>query len=732
MKAEPILLADLQEQDLPASGGKAVALARLMHEGLPVPPGISIPTSFYRRYLQETGIGERISLELNRKDFTEMRWEEIWDCALRIRSFFLRTPLPDHLEAALESPVRNAFEDRPVAVRSSAPGEDNAAASFAGLHETFVNIRGTEDILQKIRLVWASLWSDSALLYRHELGLEVASSAMAVVVQELVHGERSGVAFSMSPRSGDEAVIESVWGLNQGLVDGTLEPDRWFIDRKTGKILRHEPPSGREQAIRPVKGGTALVPLGPEERGNEPLNGEEVRQVFGMAMNLENLFGTPQDMEWTLREDQIWLLQARPVTTLQTAEGGDRRSWYLSLSRSYENLSTLGKRIETEWLPAMEREADSMAEQQLSHFDDAALATELKRRMERFRYWEKVYWDEFIPFAHGVRLFGQYYNDRFSPEDPFSFVSLLQGQDMQSIRRNAELRSLRDALTSRLSAQSAAEDLPQGLRERLKAFLKDYGPLPGITVDESDLEGLIGFLGRTAGKTEPKELPPSLQAPVTETAFLQGLPEKERELGRQLLELARKSWKLRDDDNIYLGRIEAQQERARKRLAERMVVQRGEPARDWSAKDLLSALEDPSFTPPPRDGTDSGKESAPRHVLVRQVRGQPAGPGITTGKARVITGEEDLADFAAGEVLICDAIDPTITFIVPMASAVVERRGGMLIHGAIIAREYGIPCVTGIPEVTRIVRTGDTVTVDGNLGLLIINERNLPADNILV
>jgi pyruvate,water dikinase len=104
----------------------------------------------------------------------------------------------------------------------------------------------------------------------------------------------------------------------------------------------------------------------------------------------------------------------------------------------------------------------------------------------------------------------------------------------------------------------------------------------------------------------------------------------------------------------------------------------------------------------------------------RQLVGQPAGPGVTTGRARVIEGVEGLFEFQSGDVLVCDAVDPNMTFVVPMASAVIERRGGMLIHGAIIAREYGLPCVTGVPDVTTLVATGDRVAVDGYLGIVTV------------
>jgi pyruvate,water dikinase len=111
-------------------------------------------------------------------------------------------------------------------------------------------------------------------------------------------------------------------------------------------------------------------------------------------------------------------------------------------------------------------------------------------------------------------------------------------------------------------------------------------------------------------------------------------------------------------------------------------------------------------------------------VTPRQLVGQPAGQGIGSGPARVLRESSDLYSFKSGEVIVCDAIDPNMTFIVPLCSAIVERRGGMLIHGAIIAREYGIPCVTGIPEAVELIKPGDILTVDGYLGVVTINRIN--------
>jgi len=165
-----------------------------------VPNGFCITAAAYEHFLKEGNLVNVIRMELGRKPFEAMRWEEIWDAALRIRSAFLATPIPPAVAQEVGMAVAKLGADKVVAVRSSAPGEDSANRSFAGLHESFVGPVGEEAVLDAVRLVWASLWSDAALLYRHELSLDPSQSRMAVLVQEVITEDRSGVAFGRDPR----------------------------------------------------------------------------------------------------------------------------------------------------------------------------------------------------------------------------------------------------------------------------------------------------------------------------------------------------------------------------------------------------------------------------------------------------------------------------------------------------------------------------------------------------
>jgi pyruvate,water dikinase len=213
-----------------------------------------------------------------------------------------------------------------------------------------------------------------------------------------------------------------------------------------------------------------------------------------------------------------------------------------------------------------------------------------------------------------------------------------------------------------------------------------------------------------------------------EQAFFSKFGKGEKAFAGELLDLARASYQLRDDDNTYLGKIEGQvlaavQEGVRRKGGRVGDASVEEAARFASA--LREGLAVASAAPEPIAETRERKDF---RLRPRQLIGQPAGPGVASGTARLIQDPSDLFRFKAGEILVCDAVDPNMTFVVPMAAGVVERRGGMLIHGAIIAREYGLPCVTGVADAARQIRTGDQVTVDGFLGIVIVGPESTEGD----
>ena len=716
-------LSQMSHSDQKLMGGKASALARIAQEGLPVPHTICISTDAYHIFMDETGLRSQVLMEYHRKEFDQMRWEEMWDCSLRIQNMFARTPMPATLAGILKKEVIASFGHKPVAVRSSAVGEDSAKTSFAGLHESYLNVKGPKDVLEHIKLVWASTWSDAAILYRKEIGLDVENSSMAIVIQELVQGQESGVIFGRSPVDHSKAVVEAVYGLNQGLVDGAIEPDRWMIDVDSGKIVCHTP-AQRNKAVVPASRGVKIIRLPVGKREKPPLTKHRVNNLFKIEKRLAKLFGSDQDVEWTYNNSRLCLLQSRPITATTGAEDDEDRQWYLTLRRSFDSLVGLRTKIEKEVIPGMIAEAESLKKKDLRGMSEKDLASEISNRVNICEKWKKQYWEFCIPFAHGIRLFGMVYNRAVKPENPYEFLDLLAGTGLKSVQRNERLQRLANRLREdkHLAELVRCRKVPDDseFSDEIMALVEELRiPMSGTSGLSELKDRMLEFLVEMAQEEHEKKQRKRNSTKRLEDIFLSSLPKRDHKFALDMLYLSRASYRLRDDDNIYLGQIEKRLLEVVQEARERSEAASHIPLDISLAGEVARCLRNPNYHWEKRKSEAVGVKN--RRVVSRQLVGQPAGAGLATGRARVILKAEDLFTFKKGEILVCDAVDPNMTFVVPMASAIVERRGGMLIHGAIIAREYGLPCVTGIPDADKIISTGCQITVDGYLGIVTID-----------
>jgi phosphohistidine swiveling domain-containing protein len=750
---------DLEEHSI---GGKAAQLARLAQAGVRVADGFCVTSAAYVCFVKAGGLLRVIRMELGRKSLDQMRWEELWDAALRIRSVFLNTAVPTPVAQDIRSALHRLGVNCAVAVRSSAPGEDSAQRSFAGLHESYLDVVGEADVLDAVRLVWASLWSDAALLYRRELSLDPVQSRMAVLIQAMVDEDRSGVAFGRDPRDArrDTAIVEAVPGPCSDLVDGIVDPDRWILRRPGGEVIEWHPGERDESDPTPL------------------LDANDLQTVYRALSRVESSFGWPPDIEWTGRAERLTLLQARPITTAST-EADDEKSWYLSLRPSMHRLKALRERVTGELIPQLEALGRQLAAEPIEQYGDRRLAHSIRTRKAAVQEWRKTYWDEFIPFAHGVRQLATYYNDAVRPTDPYEFVGLLKGQQMLAAQRNRALQDLARQLEDNAPLYAAVRDIAcldvtcagqeladsqwqqtlgilreaPGGRAFVGALCALQESLLDVAYGEERLADRPDLLLRTivemahAGQRSREREVNALGVPVEpprvpDTAELErrlwaAVDAERRAEAEEVLAIARTSWRLRDDDNVLLGRVESQLLRA-VRLGEERLRAAGRlrsagRADSASAPIIAAALEadshDPVDLPLQAEPSTSG-QVAEAGASPRQLVGQPASPGMATGRARCIHTVEDLGHFEAGEVLVCDAIQPTMTHLVPLASAIVERRGGMLIHGAIIARELGIPCVNGIPRAVEVLHDGELLTVDGYLGIVTVGAPEFDMERI--
>ncbi|MBS3748837.1 MAG: hypothetical protein KGY67_03960 [Candidatus Thermoplasmatota archaeon] len=704
-----IQLNKLSKKDYKYAGGKATSLAILLKNNFNIPSGFVITTTAFDEFLSYNHLRAKINLELSRKSFEQMRWEELWDTSLRIKNMIIKGKVPPGLKKQVKEIIITK-QSTPWAVRSSSIAEDSHASSFAGLHESYINVIGIHNLLEKIKLVWASLYSDGALMYRNELGLHLENMNMAVVIQEFMPGESSGICFSVNPLNYKQAVVEAVFGLNQALVDGDIDPYRWFINRKTGSIMNRKT-SMITQKMVTARNGAELIKIKQSE-DITPLKDSDVHRVYQICKRSENLFKIPQDMEWTQADKRIFVLQSRPITQ-QIKKENDQRPWYLSLKRTFTNLENLKKKIESELIPHLIKEAKELDNLDLTILTDKQLADEIEKRKKIVDKWEETYWKEFIPFAHGMRLFGSIYNERIKPEDPYEFMKLLKGQDLEAIKRNKRLKkisNLIDKIDQKTPINHRSKDK---LNTEIDTFIEEF---PEISIGIFSNEEMRTYIKKLAKQLKNSKKPNEENVSHLIQVFYDSFPNSERKYAVKIFEIGRASYQLRDNDNIYMGRLKHCLEKTMKEGIKRLKNKYQISLVNLNPIDISSLLKNPKHQIKQIKRKNLKKSEG--KIKVSQIVGQPASNGIASGLARVIQEKKDLFNVKKGEILVIDAIDPSMTFVIPFCAGIIERRGGMLIHGAIIAREYDIPCITGIADATKIIQTGDYIHIDGDNGIV--------------
>ncbi|MDW6004017.1 PEP/pyruvate-binding domain-containing protein [Vibrio mangrovi] len=283
-------------------GGKAYSLNHLVHAGLPVPVAFCVTADAYQQFIRET-------LPAPLLTSGEMA---------QVRETILNADIPESIKQAIQQAYQNLGENPRIAVRSSALDEDGQSQSFAGQYETYLHVQGIQDVLHKVRSCWASLWADRAELYRqeHRQG-HVSQSAIAVVLQEMIDADAAGVMFTRDPLSGnqDHVVIDSCWGLGEGVVSGQVTTDTFTLDKATGTVIAQEVRSKPNYCQCDDKGRVTILPTPEPLRDVPSLSQEHLAELNRLARQARLIYGTDLDIEWAVKDNKVWLLQARPVTT---------------------------------------------------------------------------------------------------------------------------------------------------------------------------------------------------------------------------------------------------------------------------------------------------------------------------------------------------------------------------------------------------------------------------------
>jgi pyruvate,water dikinase len=303
-----LALAEQSCTDVQEAGGKGASLARLAAMGLPIPPGFVVSCDALEHALGADA-GELRAAIAGAGDESQLA-----ACAARAQEIVRTARLPDALDRDIRTRYAALGDDAPVAVRSSAASEDGDAASFAGQQETYLNVRGGDEVIARIHDCWGSFFTERALFYRARKG-SLHDLGMAVVVQELVSADVAGVMFTVDPVHGrkDRILVEAVLGLGEALVSGEVTPDHYLLKRD-GRVAR-ETIATQPFLIRGVPGGgVQQLPLTPEEGGRRKVDDAMLAELAGVGCRLQEHLGGPQDVEWAISDGRLSILQARPVT----------------------------------------------------------------------------------------------------------------------------------------------------------------------------------------------------------------------------------------------------------------------------------------------------------------------------------------------------------------------------------------------------------------------------------
>ena len=310
--------ADIGLSDRPTVGGKGGSLGELTKAGISVPPGFVVRTAAFETFLQALEAQGPVRALIEALDADDLA--AVTACSADLRARVEGAELPGALRAeisAAHAALCDADPSAPVAIRSSATTEDAEDASFAGLQDTFLWVKGADSALAHIRTCWASLYSVESITYRRKQGIPEAGVAMAVVVQRMVDARTAGVMFTRSPTTGDRSVIaiEASWGLGSAVVGGEVTPDRFVIGKITGEIPVRDISLKHIEHLPLPEGGVQEVEVPLERQKAQCVSDEELMALRAIARQVERHYGRPQDIEWAIdRSGAILLLQSRPET----------------------------------------------------------------------------------------------------------------------------------------------------------------------------------------------------------------------------------------------------------------------------------------------------------------------------------------------------------------------------------------------------------------------------------
>jgi len=336
-------LSDLSKKDIKLVGGKGANLGEMFNAKFPVPQAFIITTDAFYYFIKKAKIEDEIKTILKKINIDDT--DDLNKKSEEIRNLIVNAEIPEDLETKIleaydhfnidldglkSSPdalsiLKSAREPIFVSVRSSATAEDLDDASFAGQQESFINVKGNSELIQKTKRVLASIFTARSIFYRKKKGFD-GIVGMAAIVQKMINSDKSGVIFSQNPmKKNDEILIESVFGQGEGIVSGKIKPDQYILTKEM-ELINEETSDKKIAIVRTAGGQTKTIQLTPEKSKSRVLKTYELKQLAEYAIKLEKHYNKPQDIEFAIEDENIYIVQTRPITTLKKLGSSDENN----------------------------------------------------------------------------------------------------------------------------------------------------------------------------------------------------------------------------------------------------------------------------------------------------------------------------------------------------------------------------------------------------------------------
>ncbi len=764
---------EISKSDTIIAGGKGASLGEMTQAGIPVPPGFVVLSAAFDRFIEETDLNVEIDAALDEVNIKEVHTLE--NASEKIQAMIISKETPDDIKEDVLKYFK-ALDSKFVAVRSSATSEDSASAAWAGQLDSFLNTT-KETLLENVKKCWASLFTPRAIFYRFEKKLEKDKISVAVVVQKMIQSEESGIAFSVHPVTQDEnqIIIEAGFGLGEAIVSGSITPDSYVIDKQGFNILDINVNEQSKALFKQSNGGNEWKELG-EKGKKQVLSEKEITELSKLIVKIENHYGFPCDIEWAKEKGKFYIVQSRPITTLNKTK---KESNTIKLVLGNQDIDTSMLTLEMTWRGMNDKKIKSQVGFKTPLFSceiingrtingyinpkefktfvgrcvkrilvDKNLLKHLKQKSEEFASKVQNIALENISkidemnndsFANLLEKMQQYQKELSSYGTVVAFVDVFG----EFSNKTSEIINSRKNLKypSHIYTQVLCNPEIRSLTEQAYSDIK---------TSKGSEEKLIekyfwldqGYIGRGISKKEIKdikkwqlkeEILPKKEILLKELS----LTEKEKDIlniSKQLIYIK----SLRADSRQFIHVVV-------NRIIDKLSKEWNEPVLNLESLtadevigilkqkmqiplELNSRVEHSIFTIE-KEGYKilKGKEAnvfIEENILkeelkdVKEITGQVANPGKVKGKVKLIFGPQHSNKVQEGDILVSTVTSPQLLPAMKKSAAFVTDLGGITSHAAIVSRELNKPCIVGTEIATQILSDGDLVEVDANNGVV--------------